>query len=105
MKQFESDLKTLQSICSEKKFVLDCDVPIPADRLTFLKALDLIDLRGWADNHLQIVITDYGITYFFNKSEARKDTILHWSINFAVAVLSACFGSAFTLMLQWIIVK
>ena len=103
MKQFESDLKTLQSMLSEKKFVLDCDVPIPSDRLTFLKALELIELREWAEGHLRIVITDSGITYFFNKSQARKDTIVHWSINFAVAVLSACFGSAFTLVLQWII--
>ena len=105
MKQFESDLKTLQSICSGKNFVLNCDVPIPSDRLAFLKALGLIELRGWADNKSQIKITDSGITYFFNKSQSRKNTLLHWSINFAVAILSACFCSAFTLILQWFITK
>lgn len=103
MKNFEKALKTIQN--NNKDFLLDSDVNIPKDILRFLKAKDLIELRSHSDNKLRIVLTSYGITYFEDKKETRKAVILNWSFNFAMAVLSAICGSAFTLFVQYVLMK
>lgn len=103
MKQFEHDLKTIESKCVPGAIVLAESLSIPEDRLRFLSALGLVELRPAWDNLHQIALTDAGVTYFYRKSESRKNIIASWTINFAVAVLSAMCGSAFTLILQRII--
>lgn len=105
MKQFESDLKIIQSASAASNLVLARDLRIPPQRLQFLEALDLIELRSFYDDDLRIILTNSGITYFFAKSDQCKQSITQWCINLLVAVLAAMFGSAFTLFLQWIITK
>lgn len=105
MKQFETDLKIIQSECSSKDFLLDSALSIPLPRLRFLKSMGLIEIKPFADNHLRIILTDAGTIYFFTKAQRHRQTITQWSINLLVAVLSAMFGSGFTLILQCIITK
>lgn len=54
MKQFETDLKIIQSECSSKDFLLDSVLSIPLPRLRFLKSMGLIEIKPFADNHLRI---------------------------------------------------
>ena len=105
MKQFESDLKTIQSASAVSDLILARDLQIPPHRLQFLDALGLIELRSFYDDDLRIILTDSGVTYFFTKSDQRKQSITQWCINLLVAVFAAMFGSTFTLFLQWIITK
>ena len=67
MKQFETDLKIIQSECSSKDFLLDSAISIPLPRLRFLKSMGLIEIKPFADNHLRIILTDAGTVYFFTK--------------------------------------
>lgn len=107
MKQFEKDLKVILDkyySCSPAALT-DQDIPVPSPRIRLLTAMKLIEAKAFYDNRLRIVPTDDGITYFSRESEKRRELVLQWTVNFAVAVLSACFGSVFTLVLQWLITK
>lgn len=105
MRQFEKDLKLIQSKCNPNTgFVLSRDIDIPPESLMFLKAKGLITTARGYDNIFKIVPTDAGITYFADKADSVKSAVLHWSINLFVAVLSAVLGSVFTLLIQSVVV-
>ncbi|MGN1167186.1 MAG: hypothetical protein ACI4S2_12535 [Lachnospiraceae bacterium] len=104
MKQFEKNLKLIQSnIQNLTRSVNKSKLNISDDEIYFLKAKGLIETSRDYENDLRIMLSDSGITYFDDKRESRIKMLISWSINFAVAVLSAAFGSGLTLLIQFLI--
>lgn len=104
MKQFENDLKYIQSeIKPPVNFVISSALNISNDRLTILKAKGLIKIDRYYDNDLKISLTDSGITYFSDKDENRNKIVLSRIEAFVFNLLSAAVGSAITLFIQWLV--
>lgn len=104
MKRFENNLKLIQSSLNPStRSVLSSELSLSDDEIYFLKAKCLIETRRDYDNAYRITLTDTGITYFADKKEALFKTLLSWTVNFSVAVLSAICGSGFTLLIQFLI--
>lgn len=104
MKQFEKNLKLIQSSLNNlTRSVNRSELNMSDNDIYFLKAKGLIETQKDYDNDYRIKVTDIGITYFADKKDAISKMWLSWSINFAVAVLSAACGSGFTLLVQFLI--
>ena len=103
MKPFEKNLLVIQSVYNSSMIFTKEAFNLSDNELTYLSAKGLIELRPFYDNKIRILLTNYGITYFDDKKDANKAFVLHWTINFGVAVMSAVFGSVLTLFIQQII--
>ena len=103
-KQFESDLKIIQSktdsLCG---YVSSSDLNIPLDRLKVLKAKRLINIDRFYENDQKISLTDAGITYFIDKDENRDKAVRSRVETFIFNLLCAAAGSVITLFIQWIV--
>lgn len=104
MKQFENDLKYIQSeIRPPVNFVISSVLNISNDRLTILKAKGLIKIDRYYDNDLKISLTDSGVTYFIDKYENRNKIVLSRIEAFIFNLSCAAAGSAITLFIQWLV--
>lgn len=66
----------------------------------FLIAKGLCSMPHILDGVYCLRPTENGLTYFEDKKEIAKSVMIHWSFNFAMAVLSAVCGSILTLLIQ-----
>lgn len=100
MKSFEAHLQSIIDVYDDQNVLFSDTVSIPRSDLFFLNSLGLVSLRPHGDNLFQVVLTDDGRTYFFRKRRELKRSIVRWTINLTVSIMSGLAGSIITILIQ-----
>ena len=100
MKPFELSLQSIIDAYDDQNILLSDAISVSRNDLQFLKSLGLVSLRPHGDNLLRVVLTDDGRTYFFRKRRELKRSIVRWTINLTVSIMSGLAGSIITILVQ-----
>ena len=100
MKPFELSLQSIIDAYDDQNILLSDAISVSRNDLQFLKSLGLVSLRPHGDNLFQVVLTDDGRTYFFRKRRELKRSIVRWTINLTVSIMSGLAGSIITILVQ-----
>lgn len=99
MKQYEKDLKYIQSKNTRDTILSHDQSDVPLGRLRVLKALGLVDIEALYDNLFRIVITDDGIAYFIRKSENRKLWVFNTATQIIVLVVATVIAAVIGILI------
>lgn len=100
MKPFELSLQSIIDAYDDQNILLSDAISVSRNDLQFLKSLGLVSLRPQGDNLFRVVLTDDGRTYFFRKRRELKRSIVLWTINLTVSIMSGLAGSIITILVH-----